>query len=344
MSTATRKGASSSTRASNAAENDPKSLKIVDPNTITSSMTTIKVIMAYLVTLQEMINKQGKNLRALAMENGTLKVLVVENEHLKKVLEMQTTRLLQLEKEVQECKRSFVEMNALKERLSKIENGYALKEEKMDTMRPDQSTASPDKAVGGLPRFFVEKLPPLQGSTISIEGDEFWHMSKVLRLGADDRVELFDGKGGIVEGVVTAISRNSTHIAAAGDVCHLSPMGPFWHVAAAFGSLKGGRGDWLIEKCTELGAKTVIPLLSTRSPMISDGRNDRWNRVVNGCTQWCRWSHNVATQLQCILTSDFTEEEKEDIIKAGALPVGLGPRRLRVETAAIAMLSAVTLR
>ncbi|MCO5547927.1 hypothetical protein L7F22_001382 [Adiantum nelumboides] len=100
---------------------------------------TEAMIMAYLVTLQETINKQGKDLRALAMENGTLRVLVVENEHLKKVLEMQTTRLMQLENEVQECKCSFVEMNALKERLTKVENDYALKEEKMDTMRRNVS-------------------------------------------------------------------------------------------------------------------------------------------------------------------------------------------------------------
>lgn len=30
--------------------------------------------------------------------------------------------------------------------------------------------------------------------------DEFWHMTKVLRLKVNDRVELFDGKGGIVVG------------------------------------------------------------------------------------------------------------------------------------------------
>lgn len=47
--------------------------------------------------------------------------------------------------------------------------------------------------------------------------------------------------------------------------------------------------------------------------------------------------------LHVCLIADFTEDEKETLTKAGALPVGLGPRRLRVETAAIAMLSAVTL-
>lgn len=41
--------------------------------------------------------------------------------------------------------------------------------------------------------------------------------------------------------------------------------------------------------------------------------------------------------------SDFTEEEVKLMVDAGATPVGLGPCRLRVETATIAMLSTVML-
>ena len=39
---------------------------------------------------------------------------------------------------------------------------------------------------------------------------------------------------------------------------------------------------------------------------------------------------------------DFTREEVHSLVAAGAVPVGLGPHRLRVETAAIALLAAVT--
>lgn len=41
--------------------------------------------------------------------------------------------------------------------------------------------------------------------------------------------------------------------------------------------------------------------------------------------------------------SDFTEEEAELMTKAGVTPVGLGPRRLRVETATITLLATVML-
>jgi len=41
--------------------------------------------------------------------------------------------------------------------------------------------------------------------------------------------------------------------------------GPQWVLAAACLTLKGGRTDWLIEKATELGAHSVLPLITERS-------------------------------------------------------------------------------
>lgn len=137
MSTTTRRGSSSSTKPTNVVENDAKSPKIGDSNSCTSS--TEAMIMAYLVSLQETVNKQGEDLRALAMENGTLRVLHVENENLKKTLEMQNARLMQLEDEVKECRRTLVDMNALKERMTKVEHDYVAKEESIDTMKRDVS-------------------------------------------------------------------------------------------------------------------------------------------------------------------------------------------------------------
>ena len=40
---------------------------------------------------------------------------------------------------------------------------------------------------------------------------------------------------------------------------------------------------------------------------------------------------------------DFTKEELQGLIDAGARPVGLGQNRLRVETAALAMIAAVSI-
>ncbi|KAH9569063.1 hypothetical protein CY35_03G112400 [Sphagnum magellanicum] len=273
---------------------------------------------------------------------------------------------------------------------------------------------SANNPCGGLPRFHVDLLPAVKGMVVQLKGDEFWHMTRVLRLTLNDRVELFDGKGGIVEASLVQIRNTSVELAAVRTCQILPPTSPHWHVAAAFGTLKGGRGDWLVEKCTELGAQSLTPLLTQRSPAIPGQRTDRWQRMSIAATKQCQRLHALevrepigvqsllpeilAKQKHVMCSSfqvqvfgfesafnpiqvakanvsflatagaiplveamtgvpkhleggllligpegDFTREEIQMLVEAGAVAVGLGQCRLRVETAAIAMLATVML-
>lgn len=78
-------------------------------------------------------------------------------------------------------------------------------------------------------------------------------MTRVLRLGVNDRVELFNGIGGLVEGCIQRVDRTGLDIMALEDPKIIAPQGIQCHVFAAFGTLKGGRADWLVEKCTKIG-------------------------------------------------------------------------------------------
>lgn len=246
-----------------------------------------------------------------------------------------------------------------------------------------------DQSRGGLPRFFSESLPASKGGVVRVQGDEFRHMTRVLRLGVHDRsharIELFNGKGGLVEGCIQNVDRTGIDFVAVRDPILVHPHKPQWDVFAAFGTLKGGRADWLIEKCTELGASSITPLLTKRSPSISENRVDRLQRVIVAATKQCQRLHEMglnppmdvksvlpivaqsklsfvaaaqSTPLINALTSsavesrgfliigpegDFTEEELRMIKETGATAVGLGPHRLRVETATIALLATLML-
>ncbi|KAL2995914.1 hypothetical protein AAZX31_10G243200 [Glycine max] len=107
-----------------------------------------------------------------------------------------------------------------------------------------------DQTRGGLPRFYSETLPPSKGSVIRVQCDEFWHMTKVLRLTTNDRVQLFNGKGSLVEGCIQNIDRTGLDFVALNDLISIPPPNTQLHVFAGFGTLKGGRADWLLEKCT----------------------------------------------------------------------------------------------
>ena len=148
------------------------------------------------------------------------------------------------------------------------------------------------------------------GDYIALNEDEAKHACVVLRLKDGDVVELCDGYGTVVSGRL-AISGGEGHGAhdhddgvfkknkatkirrkrsgiGAGVLMEAEPTQyeqphPQWLVAVACGSLKGGRGDWMIEKLAEIGASGCIPLLTERSPKIdaggSSGREDRWERL-----------------------------------------------------------------
>ncbi|CAH2036294.1 unnamed protein product [Thlaspi arvense] len=248
---------------------------------------------------------------------------------------------------------------------------------------------------GGLPRFFSDDLPSRKAYPLSLSlvylflylnmCSEFWHMAKVLRLKPDDRVELFNGKGGLVEGCIQSIDKTGVDFVAQEDQKLILPQGIQWQVFAAFGTLKGGRADWLIEKCTELGASSVTPLLTERSSIISENRVDRLERVSFAAAKQCQRLHQMvlsppikfgtlldhmskselclvataeATPLLTALNSsakessgllivgpegDFTKKEVEMMLEAGGTAVGLGPHRLRVETATIALLATLVM-
>lgn len=216
------------------------------------------------------------------------------------------------------------------------------------------SLDSSNQSRGGLPRFFSLVLPSYKGDVIRLEGDEVWHMTKVLRLKTDDRVELFNGNGGLVEGSIKGIHLNRLDILAMDDPKSVLPQSTQWHVFAACGTLKGGRADWLVEKCTELGASSVTPLLTERCPTISDNRVQRFERITLAATkQFAEATPLVnslaSTEIECggLLVvgpeGDFTEKEVNMMKEAGATAVGLGPYRLRVETATVAILSTLML-
>lgn len=147
------------------------------------------------------------------------------------------------------------------------------------------------QASSRLPRFYCETpLPDVVGSSLQLSATESKHATRVLRLTDNTLVEVCDGQGQIVIGklvttakaaayiVTTAPSQqvlvllllhSSWHRFAANFVSYqVSWEGCKWELAVACGSLPSSRADWLVEKCTELGAWSFRPILTDRSPGI----------------------------------------------------------------------------
>ncbi|KAK9666539.1 hypothetical protein RND81_14G192100 [Saponaria officinalis] len=139
------------------------------------------------------------------------------------------------------------------------------------------STDYSNQSRGSLPRFFSPTIPSPKGGVVRVQGDEFWHMSKVLRLGVNDRIELFNGKGCLVEGAIEKVDRTGLDFVAVRDsiVCILVNR------------------NGMYSQLLELGASSITPLLTERSPLISENRVDRLQRVILAATKQCQRLHEM---------------------------------------------------
>lgn len=136
-----------------------------------------------------------------------------------------------------------------------------------------------------LPTFYI---PPEQisGDTAFLTGDELYHARTTLRLGSGDSARLIDGEGGSLE----ARFRTLTNDKAVLDIqTRTVEMEPAFTLAIAMGIVKGERYEWAVQKGTELGATTFIPLVTERTEVKVRKpwkRMERLQRImVSACKQ-----------------------------------------------------------
>jgi 16S rRNA (uracil1498-N3)-methyltransferase len=135
-------------------------------------------------------------------------------------------------------------------------------------------------------RFFYD---PKQERTdqVSITGSEAHHIKNVLRMRPGSKAELFDGKGSIVsaqleeskadEVIFQILSRSVEHN-------RETPL------TLAQAMLKGKKMDLLIQKATELGVHTFIPVISRycENQAKAGQQLKRWQRIMLEACKQCR--------------------------------------------------------
>lgn len=223
-------------------------------------------------------------------------------------------------------------------------------------------------------RVFVEALTP----TVTVSGDEFHHSIRVVRVRVGEDVEVFDRAGNAARGVVESIERDRAVIAVGEPVpSRESPL----PVHLAMSIIQIEKFELVLQKATELGVRTIIPLVTDRIELRAErysGKMERWNRVVFEAVKQCGRTvvpvieapagfEDVIARpgVKILFDADapaaqidrpldvtiligpeggWTEEELRAARDRGVLLQPLGPRRLRAETAAIAAVSVITAR
>ena len=233
--------------------------------------------------------------------------------------------------------------------------------------------------------FFVDPLaitPP----TIRITGDLLHHLRDSLRLRPGDALTLNDGCGTCYRVEVTHVTPQAIDSRIIDQQTEAARRTSPIVLGQAL--IKGDKMDWVIQKATELGVATIVPLHSIHSVIKPnqdrlEHQRARWNRIARDAAQQSeRWTiptiadpldlaelcrRYASAPLKGMLTErssgpslatiplpqNYTDpivlligpeggwaaDEQSLAQEQGFLPLTLGPRILRAETAAIAALS-----
>ncbi len=217
-------------------------------------------------------------------------------------------------------------------------------------------------------------------NSAALTGTQATHLARVLRVRVGQEFDIVAGgiaRRGVVEFADTECVRFHLLETIASEAAL-----PLTCLLSVF---KFDRYEWAIEKLTELGVATILPVLAQRTEkhlaQAATARVERWRRIAREATQQARrtdvpeiadpvrlesisapapdtlplllseveeertlWSalagHNAcATQIAIGPIGGWTEAELQWFQRNQWLPVSLGPRILRAETAAIATAS-----
>ena len=231
-------------------------------------------------------------------------------------------------------------------------------------------------------RFFSDTPIPTDavGRTVELSGGEAHHLIHVMRAKAGETVELFDGSGSEFTAEIRRMGRSEAEmvIVAQREV----DREPTVALSLAVALPKGDRQRWLVEKATELGVLRLVPLVTARGvaqpieraierlrqTVIEASKQCGRNRLLEiaPAVHWKDFVQSASVQRRLFANAGgqsdwregirgtepiiaaigpeggWTDEEAALAIDNRWRAIDLGPRTLRVETAAILIAGLMT--
>jgi len=127
----------------------------------------------------------------------------------------------------------------------------------------------------------------ISGTRAVLVGAHAEHLSRVLRARVGQEFDIATGNG-VRRGRITAIAQDRVEFELGDEI--LAPVAG--QVTVALSIFKFDRMEWAIEKCTELGAKRIVPVIARRTEAhlaaAAAKRVERWRRIASQAAEQSR--------------------------------------------------------
>ena len=154
-------------------------------------------------------------------------------------------------------------------------------------------------------RILCPQLPKANRPALLVES-EAKHATQVLRLSDGDTVEAIDGQGQAIAAILRTlhgpVRLELPHTQETPLLARQSPQGSVLPVVLEMGILKGDAMEWVVEKCVELGVKTLIPVTTDHTVVQTKNKGpeafqERWQKIADQALKQCGRLDRMEVQL-----------------------------------------------
>ncbi len=132
------------------------------------------------------------------------------------------------------------------------------------------------------------------GQELLLEPQASQHLSRVLRLGEGEAVQLFNGNGKAYVATIATVQKKqlTLQVVEAQEAGSESPL----HIHLGIAMSRGERMDLVVQKATELGVATITPLITERTGVkLNKERAEKkirhWQQVIISACEQCGRNH-----------------------------------------------------
>lgn len=159
--------------------------------------------------------------------------------------------------------------------------------------------------------FFYHDCEFLSNSTLQLSEETAKHVVQVLRMKEGEQIQLNNGRGQSAE--ATIISAEKKRCSVQINQIHQYTKPEFGlHLCVAF-TKNTSRNEWLLEKATELGVRSITPIISARTER-EKYRIDRWQNILISAMlqsqQYFLPELKLATKLESIIKESENKSQK----------------------------------